>query len=89
MGLQKEQQEKEQKKKDQAQQQRNHQRKLKELGKKIGTVSQELYNNSLARLQDNTYVDESLRNRDRNIIDLYGIQQQFEDKIDMDSLDAI
>lgn len=84
-----EKQEKELKKKQEAQRKRNHRKKLKELEKKLGTITQELYNRCMTRIQEDKYQDEGSKNRDRNIVELYGQQQQFVGKIDMDELDDI
>jgi hypothetical protein len=48
-----------------------------------------MYTQCMLQVKDDKYTDEGLRNRDRNIIELYGQQQEFKDKIDMDDLDAI
>lgn len=84
-----EKEEKEQKKAAELQRKRNHRKRIKELEKQIGTVSQEMYTRCMLQVQEDKYTDEGLRNRDRNIIELYGQQQQFKEKIDMDDLDAI
>jgi len=81
--------EKEQKKKADARRKKNHQRALKELEKQLGTISLEMYNQCMANLQTDQYKDVGQRNRDRNIVELYGMQQQFTDVIDMDELNEI
>jgi hypothetical protein len=79
----------EEKKKEVAQAKRNHKKKLKQLSKQLGTITQELYNTCMQRLQNNEYTDPSLRNRDKNITEVYSTQQAFTDKINMDALDDI
>jgi hypothetical protein len=59
--------------------------KLKELAKKYGTIQQSHYNECLARQNLNQYSDESARNHDKNIIELYCKQNQFQEKLSMDS----
>ena len=66
-----------------------HQLKLKQLEEKIGQVPPEMYRECLERQSAKNYKDESDRNRDRNIIDLYSKQQEFSDQINMDDLDDI
>lgn len=66
---------------------RAHQIKLKQLEEKLGQVTPEMYRECLMRQSAKCYKDESERNRDRNIIDLYSKQQEFSDKIDMNDLD--
>jgi hypothetical protein len=84
-----EQLEKEQKKKQAVQRKRNHRKRIKELGKKLGPISHELYNECMGKIQSNNYTEDSKRNRDKNIIELYGQQQQFKEQINMDDLDDI
>lgn len=79
----------ERKKKAAAQQKKNHRKKLKALEKQLGEITQELYNTCMTRLQNDDYTDQSMRNRDRNITELYAQQQQFSDEIDMDDMDAL
>ena len=43
----------------------------------------------MLRLNENSYKDNSQKNRDKNIIELYGIQQKFNETINMDELDEI
>jgi hypothetical protein len=64
-----------------------HNQKLKELEQKLGKVPEEMYIECLARQRAGIYKDDSERNRDRNIIDLYSKQQEFTDSINMDDLD--
>lgn len=68
---------------------RNHRKKIKDLGKKLGIVTQEMYNKCMINLQNNTYDDPSMVNRDRNIVELYGVQQEFKESIDLNDLDDI
>lgn len=68
---------------------RNHRKRLKELEKRLGVISQELYNQSMTNLKLNTYTDPGLRRRDCNIVELYGQQQKFQSQINMDELDEI
>ena len=84
-----EKQDKEQKKKKETQRKKNHRKKIKELGKKLGEIKVEHYNECLLRVNENQYKDSSELNRDKNIIELYGIQQSFKDTIAMDDLDDI
>ena len=70
-----------------ARRRRNHNKRIKELDRKLGTVSQELYNVCLKNLHENKYKDESDRNRNRNIIEVYGRQQQFKEKLEMDDME--
>lgn len=86
---QKEKEDKEKKTKQEAQRRKNHRKKIKELGKKLGDISQEQYNECMRRISENTYKDHSEKNRDKNIVELYGIQQSFNDTLDMDELDNI
>jgi hypothetical protein len=83
--------EQEEKKEADENRKRNHRKRLKELEKRLGTVSQELYNRCMVQLQNNNYPagDEGPKNRDRNIVELYGQQQEFKEQIDMDELDKI
>ena len=80
---------KEEKKKAAANRKRNHRKRLKELDKKLGAITHELYNRCMSQLQDNKYNDDGEKNRDRNIVELYGQQQKFSDQIDMDDMDTI
>ena len=41
----------------------------------------------MRRINENTYKDDSEKNRDKNIVELYGIQQSFNNTLDMDELD--
>jgi hypothetical protein len=66
-----------------------HQQKIKELEKKLGRVSNEMYLDCLSRQKANTYRDEGERNRDRNIIELYGKQQEFKESISVNDLDEL
>jgi hypothetical protein len=75
-----------QKKKEEEQHKRNHAKKLKQLEKKLGVVTHELYNTCMRRLQNNDYTDQDLCKRDRNIMELYSKQQSFTDEINMDDL---
>lgn len=84
-----EQTEKEEKIKAEANRKRNHRKRLKELEKRLGNVTQELYNRCMLQLQENKYNDEGHRNHDKNIIELYAKQQEFKEEIDMDDLDDI
>lgn len=84
-----EKQEKDKKIKQEAQRRKNHRKKIKELGKKLGEITQECYNDCMLRLNENSYKDNSQKNRDKNIIELYGIQQKFNETINMDELDEI
>ena len=86
---QKEQEEKERKIKQETQRRKNHRKKIKELGKKLGDISQEQYNECMRKINENTYKDDSEKNRDKNIVELYGIQQSFNNTLDMDELDNI
>lgn len=86
---QREKEEREQKKQQDIQKARNYRKRLKELEKKIGQVSQELYNKCMDNIQLDNYTDDGERNRDRKIVDLYAQQQQFKEQIDMDDLDNI
>lgn len=79
----------ERKKRAVAQQKKNHKKKLKALEKQLGEITQELYNTCLTRIQNNDYTDPSMRNRDRNITELYAQQQEFSAEIDMDDMDAL
>lgn len=82
-------QEKEKAKEAAKRRKRAHQLKLKQLEEKIGQVTPEMYRECLERQSAKNYKDESERNRDRNIIDLYSKQHEFSDKINMDDLDDI
>lgn len=84
---QKEQEEKERTKKAEIQRKKNHTRKIKQLGKQLGTVTQELYNACMLRINKNEYQDPGMKHRDQNIVELYGQQQQFVEEINMDDLD--
>ena len=86
---QKEQEAKELKIKQEAQRRKNHRKKIKELGKKLGEISQEHYNECMLRINQNSYKDNSEKNRDKNIVELYGIQQSFNETINMEELDDI
>ena len=66
---------------------RAHQQKIKELEKKLGTISSDMYMGCLARQKENVYRDEGDRNRDRNIIELYSKQQAFTEEINMSDLE--
>lgn len=79
----------EKKKKVEANKKRNHRKRLKELEKRMGTISQELYNHCMLQLREDKYPDEGSKNRDRNIVELYGQQQEFKEQIDMGDLDEI
>lgn len=79
----------ERKKKAEAQRKKNHKKKLKALEKQLGEITQELYNTCMTRIQNNDYTDQSMKNRDRNITELYAQQQQFSSEIDMDDMDAL
>jgi len=68
---------------------RNHRKRIKELEKKLGIISQEQYNSCMTQIQLNKYTDNGLRNRDKNIIELYGRQQLFTEQIDMNDLDSL
>lgn len=63
---------------------RNHRKKLKELEKKLGTISQDLYNECLKKLEKDD-LPEHERNRCNNIVEIYSNQQEFKEKIDMDN----
>jgi hypothetical protein len=88
------QQAKEDKKKADAQE-AEHQRRqaqdkrLKDLESIVGDVSHEFYNTCLDNLNRNQYTDESLRARDKDIVDLYSMQQKFTATLDMGALDDI
>lgn len=62
---------------------KNHNKKLKELEEKLGTIGEEVYVQCLNRLRENTYTDDSARGYDKNIITLYCHQQQFTEKLSM------
>lgn len=81
--------EKENAKKRAAQRRRNHAKKIRNLEKQIGTVTHEMYNMCMKRLQEDSYEEEGIRNRDRNIVELYGKQQTFSSKVDMEDIDDI
>lgn len=81
--------EKEQKAKEALQRKRNHNKKINLLGKELGTVTQELYNTCMNKLKENEYKDEGERNRDRNIVELYGRQQAFTSDINATDMDDI
>jgi len=66
--------------------QKAHQQRLKDLNKKLGQISEELYLECLTRQRQNAYREEGERNRDKNIIELYCKQNAFADKIDMSDL---
>jgi hypothetical protein len=66
---------------------RNHMKRLKQLEKKLGTISDDLYHECLRKIDQGTYVDEGDLNRCNNIVELYSIQHKFKEKIDMDELD--
>ena len=71
-----------------AQKLHNHRKRLKNLEKRMGIISQELYNATLISIRENKYTDDGLRNRDKNIIELYGMLQEFSEKIDMNDIDV-
>ncbi len=79
--------EKEAKAERQKVQQKNHRRKIKELGKTLGTVTQALYTECMTRAKADNYSDTGMKNRDKNIIELYCQQQEFSTKIDLDQMD--
>jgi hypothetical protein len=81
--------EKEDKKKADAQRKRNHNKKINLLGKQIGTVTQESYNTCMIRLKENEYKNDGPRNRDKNIVELYGKQQEFSKHIEANDMDDI
>jgi hypothetical protein len=62
---------------------------LKDLESIIGDVSHEYYNTCLDNLNKNQYTDDSLRARDKDIVDLYSMQQKFTSTLDMGELDDI
>jgi hypothetical protein len=66
---------------------RAHALKLKELNKKLGQVSEDKYMECLKRQRDNLYKHESDMNYDRNIIDLYAMQQSFKESVNMNDSD--
>jgi len=68
---------------------RNHRKRLRELEKELGTITLETYNECMTRLQEDTYKDVGMRNRDRNITELYEQQQNFADEVTMEALDNI
>lgn len=84
-----EEKEREQKKQQAIVDARNYRKRLRELEKKIGQVSQELYNKCMENMRTDSYTDEGQRNRERKIIDLYAKQQEFNEKINMNDLDDI
>ena len=84
-----EEQEKEDKKKAAEIAKRNHRKRLKELSKRLGVISQETYNRAMSNIKEDKYTDPGLKNRDRNIVELYGQQQNFNTQINMEELDEI
>ncbi len=63
---------------------RNHRKRLRELEKRMGTISDDIYFQSMELLQSGKLKDESEIKRHNNIIELYGRQQAFKEKIDLD-----
>lgn len=61
---------------------RNHRRKLNELEKRLGSITEDLYCECLRKLNGTLSSDE--RNRCNNIIEIYSRQHGFKDKIDID-----
>jgi hypothetical protein len=53
-----------------------HKKKLKQLEKKLGNVSIELYTGAQKKINEKNYKDEADKNRYQNIIDLYVMQQK-------------
>lgn len=68
---------------------KNHRRKLKELEKSVGEVTQEVYNQSMIRLKEDKYEDDGAKNRDKNLTELYCLQQKFSEKLSMEDMDEI
>jgi hypothetical protein len=68
-------------------QRKNHAKKLKELEAKYGTITDEMYQNAMQQLATASREDE--KNRFKNLIELYGRQNQFKDTIDFGDLDDI
>lgn len=84
-----EEEEKAEKKKAEIQRRKNHVKKIKLLEKQLGTITHEMYNSCMSRLKDNAYDNDGSRNRDRNIAELYGKQQAFASKIELNDMDDI
>lgn len=63
---------------------RNHRRRLRELEKKMGQISDEIYFQSMTALESGKLKDEGEIQRHNNIIELYGQQRSFKEKIDLD-----
>lgn len=68
---------------------RDRQKRLEELSKRLGTISQELYNRCMTQLMENNYPDPETKQRDIDITDLYAQQQEFRDSIADDDLDEL
>jgi hypothetical protein len=54
---------------------KNHHKRMKNLEKRVGEVSIDQYLMSFNRLKIDDYRDQSMKQRDKNIIELYQIQQ--------------
>jgi hypothetical protein len=67
---------------------KNKAKKLRELQKKYGTITDERYRESLAA-SDNGALTESERAHHRNILDLYAKQNKFKQQIDFADMDDI
>lgn len=67
--------------------QKRHKQKMRDLEKKLGTISVELYNDCLKKQNTGTGT-ESEQNRVKNIIELYHRQQKFEDTINLEEFDG-
>lgn len=83
----KEEEDKEKKKAAMKRKHKAHQIKLKELEQKLGVISEDTYMECLIKQKSNTYLHESEMHRDRNIIDLYGKQNEFKQTVNMSDLD--
>lgn len=79
----KEEQEKKEKAEAAKRKARNHRKRIKELEKKLGTITDDLYYECLNKVQAGN-LNEGELNRCNNIIEIYSRQQEFTDKINMD-----
>jgi hypothetical protein len=81
--------EKEQEKERKKRQAKNHRKKLNELERSVGVVTQKQYTECMTRMKEDKYGDAGNKNRDKNIIELYCKQQSFSAQLDMSNLEEL
>lgn len=70
-------------------QQRRHRKKLEALSQQMGIISFETYHECISRQKTDKYQNESDKNHDSNIIEIYHKQENFSDKINEGDIDDL